>query len=206
LARWRVVDGGCAGCSDGDRDGVGAVGTTPGVGGHRCGHRGDDTLVVLTPSETSYMYAILEQPRSHACSVPGFGRFSRVISVMNRICGPYKLRNRVIHLQLKWLLWNATRFGGCGAFVIDDASWRRARIRAAESWSNAAQNWMPHVSTNLGQADFFRTKKGNVKLTCTEYANPARQSPLLRPTPQPVPPQPRLPSLPGGDDLVDLVT
>lgn len=141
---------------------------------------GDDSLIFLTPWETRFMYAILENPRSNACSIPGLGFVSRVLKIMNRICCTYRVVNGLMFLRVKFFLSNAIRWGGCGSFMIDDASWRGPRIRAAQSWIPREGRWSPHVWTSMNETDYFKTRTGSVALKCAEYAYPSRQSPLVR--------------------------
>lgn len=160
---------------------AGLAGPTPGVGARPAAAAafidigGDDTLVVLTPWETAWLARALHNGSQWHCAPPGI-RVPRVAKFFNKFCSGYSAYNRAAYWRAKWLLASAVRFGGCGAFVIDSASWRPTRIRAAEGWSPASNSVMAHVSYPVGQAKWFKTKSGWTNIRCGEYRFPSRQS------------------------------
>jgi hypothetical protein len=139
---------------------------------------GDDTLVFLTPWETSWLARNLEARSQWQCAPPGI-RVPRVVKFFNKFCSGYNAYSRIDYWRVKTFLKFAVRFGGCGAFVLDDAPWRPTRVRPAVAWSSAADNNMAHVSTGMGQTDQFKTKNGYQAMRCSEYQFPDQESNIL---------------------------
>ena len=163
---------------------VGIAGPAPVLGAGPAGAAyfgdigGDDTLVVLTPWETAWLASALENGSQWSCAPPGL-RLPRVVKFFNKFCSGYSAYNRAAYWRAKTFLKAAVNFGGCGAFVLDDASWRPTRVRAAEGWSPASNSVMAHVSFPVGQSKWFKTKSGWTKVRCGEYRFPARESNIV---------------------------
>lgn len=167
---------------------AGLTGPTPGVGARPAAAAafidigGDDTLVFLTPWETAWLASALENNSQWSCAPPGI-RIPRVVKFFNKFCAGYNAYTRVAYWRVKVFLKYAVRLGGCGAFVIDGASWRPPRVRPAEAWSTASNSYMAHVSAGIGQTEWFKTKSGYTPARCTEYRWPAEQSNILPTSP-----------------------
>jgi hypothetical protein len=129
----------------------------------------DDTLVFMTPWETRAIYNQLKY-HGHNC-LPFTSSLPKVGGLIRKICNPlkwYSAYTRVQFLQLKWMLYNAILWGGCGAFIIDGAGWRPDRVRAAhDDDTNLANPWtLPGKVSHLNGHAF----------RCNEYADPLHQS------------------------------
>lgn len=137
-----------------------------------------ETLVVLTPWETSFMLNNLRSQTSGTwCSAPGGGRVSAVLRVMNRLCSGHNMRNQVLYYRVRWLLYNAALRGACGAFVVRDG-WLGASLRSPYVWNPWSRSWVTHAWTNLGEVAAFRRERGWVRVRCGEYRSPHTMSPL----------------------------
>lgn len=163
---------------------AGLAGPTPGVGARPAAAAafidigGDDTLVWLTPWETAWLASALENNSQWNCAPPGI-RIPRVARFFNKFCAGYNAYTRIAYWRVKVFLKYAVQRGGCGAFVIDGASWRPPRVRPAEAWSSASNSNMAHVSSGIGTTEQFKTKTGYTAARCSEYRWPQRESNIV---------------------------
>ena len=142
----------------------------------------DDTLVVMTPWETRYMLSILTSAAgggSPTCMVPFVKYIGRVGALLNKVCGPaaaYGWYTKIMLERLRFMLYIATQWGGCGAFITDGAPWRWwTNLRAASDDETGPA--FSFITPGKTAAINGRT------VTCSEYADPVHQSTILRPQP-----------------------
>jgi hypothetical protein len=178
--------------------GVGPIGSTrPAAALLERDIGGGDTLVFLTPWETQLYLARLTRYRFPGpnCGLPFAGKLAKLVKLANRACAARKAVANVQYLRMKWYLYNATLWGGCGGFIVHKNALGELSSRPAQAWDG--DSYSAYVRSNVGEATAFKTSNGSFWARCEEYASPSTQSPIrdLQPVPPPVrrrvpPPQP----------------
>jgi len=140
----------------------------------------DDVLVFMSPWETKAVYEAMSNPGSFECTIPPLpDPIKKLTSKMNKLCSGYNWLTKIEFWRVKWFLRVAAESGGCGAFVIDGASWRPDKFKVAE-YSRFLD------AVNSDDRDFVYGVLGSTYILeghtvpCTEWNNPPEQSNIIR--------------------------